>query len=308
MRDFEVWKSYIDALDILTNQYSEPFDIKVLEVKNDSSIICRFIDANQKDKIFEGLLKVFPSLKKENVNYLDNHLLYPSFEAINNAGIEDLSAFADSNHFEFSAKPAFSGTFTYNRTPLLDFLKEHVVKEEAQPQEKSLIHHLERNYPSSTFKEKNNRKIVVLDETFLREQTLKEWGKTYSVEYLLSVKGISTPIQIPIASDKVLDITHSKKKNKINVRLHEKISEVEIREIRTKLIEILNDEIGRVPEISLNTIFTRTDFSNEPRTKKGTLKQKLDKTQFLTLDELENIDSVLESNQDVFREENLGAI
>jgi DNA polymerase alpha-associated DNA helicase A len=130
MSDFEVWKSYIDALDILTNQYSEPFDIKVLEAKNDSSVVCRYIDTNQKDKIFEGLLKVFPSLKNENVNYQDNHLLYPSSEAINNSAIEDLKTFADSNHFEFSSKPAFSGTFKYNRTPLIDFLKEHIVKEE----------------------------------------------------------------------------------------------------------------------------------------------------------------------------------
>ncbi len=308
MRDFEVWKSYIDALDILTNQYSEPFEIKVLEAKNDSSVICRYIDTNQKDKIFEGLLKVFPRLSKENVNYQDNHLLYPSLEAINNSEIEDLKSFADSNHFEFSSRPAFSGTFKYNRTPLVDFLKQHVVKEETQPQEKSLIHHLERNYPSSTYKEKNNGKIVVLDETYLKGQTIKEWGETYSVEYLLSVKGISTPFQIPIASDKVLNITHSKKRNKLSIRLHEKISEVEISEIRTKLIETLNDEIGRVPEISLNTVFTRTNLSNEPRTKKATAKQNLSKTQFLTLDELENIDSVLESYQDVFREENLGAI
>ena len=129
MRDFEVWKSYIDALDILTNQYSEPFDIKVSEVKNDSSVVCRYIDTNQKIKIFEGLLKVFPSLKKENVNYQDNHLLYPSNEAINNSEIEYLKSFAEANHFEFSSKPAFSGTFKYNRTPLLDFLKQHVVKE-----------------------------------------------------------------------------------------------------------------------------------------------------------------------------------
>lgn len=308
MRDFEVWKSYIDALDILTNQYSEPFDIKVLEAKNDSSVVCRYIDANQKDKIFEGLLKVFPSLKKENLNYHDNHLLYPSSEAINNSEIEDLKSFADSNHFEFSSKPAFSGTFKYNKTPLIDFLKEHVVKEEAQPQEKTLAHHIRRVYPSSTYKEKNNGKIVVLDETYLQSKTLEVWGENYSVEYLLSVKGISTPIQISLASDKVVDITHSKKRNKINVRLHEKISEAEIEEIRTKLIEILNDEIGRVPEISLNTVFTQTNFSSQPRTKKVPVKQNLGKTQFLTLDELENIDSVLESSQDVFREENLGAI
>ena len=175
MRDFEVWKSYIDALDILTNQYSEPFDIKVLEAKKDSSVVCRYIDTNQKDKIFEGLLKVFPSLKKENVNYQDNHFLYPSSEAINNSEIEGLKTFADSNHFEFSSKPAFSGTFKYIRTPLIDFLKQNILKEEIQPQEKSLVYHLKTNYPNSTYKEKNNGKIVVLDETYLNGQTQKKW-------------------------------------------------------------------------------------------------------------------------------------
>ena len=129
MRDFEVWKSYVDALDILTNQFSEPFDIKVLEAKNDLSVVCRYIDNNQKDKIFEGLLKVFPSLIKENINYQDNHLLYPSSEAINNSEIEGLKSFADSNHFEFSSKPAFSGTFKYNKTPLLDFLYSPIIQE-----------------------------------------------------------------------------------------------------------------------------------------------------------------------------------
>jgi len=53
MRDFEVWKSYIDALDISINQYSEPFDIKVLEVKNDSSVVSRYIDDNQKEKVYK---------------------------------------------------------------------------------------------------------------------------------------------------------------------------------------------------------------------------------------------------------------
>lgn len=126
MSDFEVWKSYIDALDILTNQYSEPFDIQMVETNNDSSVICKYIDSNQRDKIFEGLLKVFPSLTKANVNYQDNYLLYPSFEAINNSAIEDLKSFADSNHFEFSSKPTFSGTFKCESTPLIDFLKHYV--------------------------------------------------------------------------------------------------------------------------------------------------------------------------------------
>ena len=201
MKDFEVWKSYIDALVILTNQYSEPFDIKVLEAKDDSSVVCRYSDDNQKDKIFEGLLKVFPSLKKENVHYQENYLLYPSSESINTSEIDALKTFAESNHFKFSAKPAFFGTFKYNRTPLINFLKQHVVKEEEQPREKSLIHHIRRYYPGSTYKEKNN---------FLA--------------------------------------------------------------------------------------------------KKSMVKQDLGKTQFFTLDELKHIDSELETNQEVFREDTLGAI
>ena len=308
MRDFEVWKSYIDALDILTNQYSEPFDVKVLEAKNDSSVVCRYIDTNQKDKIFEGLLKVFPNLKKDNINYHDNHLLYPSSEAINNSKIEELKSFAESNHFEFTSKPAFSGTFQYNKTPLLDFLKEHVVKEEAQPKEKSLAHHLRKIYPSSRYKEKNNGKIVVLDETYLKSKTLEEWGETYSVEYRLSVKGISTPKQISITSNKILKITHSKKRNKLSIKLHDNITEVEIEEIRNETREILTQKIGREPEISLNTVFTRTNFSNKHSIKNSIFKQNLSKTQFLTLDELKLIDSELEKNHEVFREDVIGAI
>lgn len=149
MNEFEVWKSYIDALDILTNQYSEPFDIKVLEAKDDSSVECRYVDTNQKDKIFEGLLRVFPRLRRENVNYQDNYLLYPSTEALNNSEIEGLKSFADANHFEFSSKPAFSGTFIYNRTPLIDFLKAHFLKKEAQSPEKSLAHNPSGKDPSN---------------------------------------------------------------------------------------------------------------------------------------------------------------
>ncbi|MDG4950778.1 AAA domain-containing protein [Weeksellaceae bacterium KMM 9724] len=308
MNDFEVWKSYIDALDILTNQYSEPFDIKILEAKKDSSVVYRYIDSNQRDKIFKGLLKVFPNLNKENVNYQDNHLLYPLVEEINNSEIEDLKSFADSNHFEFSSKPAFSGTFKYPKTPLIDFLREHVVTEEAGQQEKSLTHHIKKKYPNSTYKEKNKGKIVVLDETYLEGVTIKEWGTTYSFEYRLSVKGISTPIDISISSDNVLAITHSKRKNKLSIKLHERISKAEIGEIRHKIAKILTEKIGRVPQISLNTVFTRTNFTRRHREQNTTVNQNLGKTQFLTLDELKHIDSKLETNQEVYREEVLGAI
>ena len=305
MKDFEVWKSYIDALDILTNQYSEPFDIKVLEVKDDNSVVCRYIDTNQKDKIFAGLLKVFPSLKKVNVNYQDKHLLYSSSEAINHSEIEHLKTFADSNHFEFSSKPAFSGTFKHNKTPLLDFLQEYIVKDEIQ--ENSLVHHLSIIYPDSIHKEKKNGKIV-LNETYLKAQTLIKWGRDYSVEYLFSVKGVSKAIKILKASENVLATTYSKKKNKLSIKLHEKISESEIEEVRNKLGEVLTRKTGRKPKIKLKAIFTRTNFDSQFKANNPPVKQNLSKIQYVTLNQLRYIDSVLEKNQEVFREDVIGAI
>jgi DNA polymerase alpha-associated DNA helicase A len=308
MTDFEVWKAYIEALDILTNQYSEPFDIHVLEAKNDSSVVCQYID-NQKDKIFGGLLKVFPDLKEKDINYKKNYLLYPSTELIQASQLDDLHIFADSNHFEFSSKPAFSGTFKYKKNPLVDFLKQHVVKQKEVQRERSLISHIKKHYPASTYKEKNGGKIIVLDETYLKEETLKEWGNDFSVQYMLSVKGISSPIDISLASFKVFDITYSKKRNKLSIKLDEKVSESEIVEIRKNVVAAVSKKNGRVPEVSLNTIFTKTNFRDSiAREKEPSLEKNLSNTQFLTLSELEKIDALLELNDEVFREKSIGAI
>jgi len=306
MRDFEVWKSYIDALDILTNQYSEPFDIKVLEIKNDSSVVCRYIDDNQKEKVYEGLLKVFPSLQKENINYQGNFILYPSSESISESEIDVLTTFADSNHFEFSSKPAFSGTFRYNKNPLIDFLKQNILKVESD-REKSLIDHIKSHYPNATFKEKNKGKIIVVDETYLKEATIKEWGANYNVEYTLSVKGVSSPFDLSIASSNVLNITHSKKKNKLSINLDPQTSESEIVETRKLALDYFCKKNNKTPEISLNAIFTRVNFQ-EPIIKKTQIKRNLSTTQFLTLEELEKIDALLKLNVEVYREDTIGAI
>ncbi|MCH8479069.1 MAG: AAA family ATPase [Wenzhouxiangella sp.] len=168
--------------------------------------------------------------------------------------------------------------------------------------------HLLKNYPKATFKVKNNGKIIVLDETYLKSVTREEWKGDYSIEYLLSVKGITEQINISIPSRKILNTTYSKKKNKLSIKLHDDVTEAEILQIKKKIFKEIYDKVGRASKISLNTIFTRTNFSDEPSIKNETIKQNHSKVQFLTLDEIENIDKVLETKQEVFRENKLLAI
>lgn len=306
--DFDIWKSYIEALEILNNQYSESFDLTVLEVKEDLSVVCRYNDNEHKSKIFNGLLKVFPRLKKENLNYNDNYLLYPSSEAINKSEIEGLISFADANHFIFNSKPAFTGIFTFNRTPLVDFLKEHLIEEVCSQKEKYLVSHLRIVYPESTFKEKSKGKIVILDETFLQDRTKEEWGEEYSIEYILSVKEIAEPVEISFVSDKILDITYSEKKKKLSIKLRDGINEAEIEIVRNEISDILTRKIGKNPPIALNTVFTSKDRRSLFGNGMAKARNRFGRTQFLSLVELDRIDSELMNNQEVFREDNLVAI
>jgi DNA polymerase alpha-associated DNA helicase A len=307
MRDFEVWKSYIDAIDILNDQHSEPFDIIVLGVKNETSIVCRYIDDNQKEKILKGLKKVFQNLKEENINYQCNYLLYPSSESINSSELDALKMVAESSHFEFSSKPAYSGTFKYTRTPLNDFIKQNVVKEEEPQEESTLINHIKRQYPDSIFKVIKNGKIIVLDETYLKDLALDEWRQNYLHRYTISAKEIMSPVNLSLQSRKIVDISHSKKRKKLVLKLDGKVTESEIKEIRKNVDDALFQKLGGTHETIFKTILTKTNYQDSVDNFEH-LNKSFSNTQFLTLDELDKIDALLELNNEVYREESIGAI
>lgn len=314
MGDFEVWKSYIDALDLLTNQYSEPFDIKVLEAKNDSSVVCRYIDTNQRDKIFEGLLKVFPSLKKENVNYRDNHLLYPSSEAINNSELEDLKSFADSNHFEFSSKPAFSGVFKSYYSRLADFLDKCQL-----PFNLDEYSHFKKDY----------RPLIKLRIEYRGNSnyidTLKNYSHKNNIEYK-QIKnrdnyGLILKIDTPneIVCDELLNSFNPYsifiKTNKFggNLEKHgdglllsEYIQNVKYSSKKAENKLILKTQINA--QGLLDVIQEVFNIGFEIYTQKIRAMSLRNKNQFFTLDELNVIDNFLKNEKHVFREKNLAAI
>ncbi len=111
--ELEVWKAYIEAIDINTEKAAEVFTMLIKEFKNDTQIIGRFVFEGQKEKIFNSLLGVFTDLHPENVDFKNNVILYPSTLQINKEGINTLMDIAASNHFEFSDKASFSGVIKH---------------------------------------------------------------------------------------------------------------------------------------------------------------------------------------------------
>lgn len=311
MRDFEVWKLYIDALDILTNQYSEPFDINVLKAKNDSSVVCRYIDSNHKDKIFEGLLKVFPSLKKENINYQDNHLLYPSSEAVNNSEIKDLKFFAGSNHFEFSSKPAFSGVFKYDKNNLLELLERcqlpfnleeySSLRKEYQPLIKLRIEYHQNSNKINSIKNysiRNNIEYkqfrshtILLKINRIQECDISKLLHSFnpnSVFYKTNKYGANLEKNETelLQNEFIKSVKYSSKKAENNLLLSNQINVEELLKIERELLNIGFENYAK-------------------KVRRNSFKKRI---QFFSINDINLIDSKLETSQEVFREDDLGAI
>jgi superfamily I DNA and/or RNA helicase len=298
----------------MTNQYSEPFDVEVLEdEKKDSTVVCRYVDDKQKDKIYEGLLRVFPNLKKENVNYQENYLLYPSYEAINNSEIDALKTFAESNHFEFSSKPAFSGIFNYNRTPLYDFLNSCDFKYDIAEFE-----NLKKEYCPEI---KLRIEITKIDESLLnkilKENNLEDIEKRHLPENRLILKFDVLPDQKILKSfSNNLDCYKVYFKTKRFGFNFEKYFELEERDERflnarysskrgENTIEISKD-IDAQELISLKDTIFSIGFKNYVNKKRN--RSFYNKTQFFCLKEIEQIDLLLKKESNVYRNETIGAI
>jgi DNA polymerase alpha-associated DNA helicase A len=307
MRDFDVWKSYIDALNILTDRYSEPFDVIVRDYKNESTIICEITDENQKEKIFHGLKWVFPSIIMENIDFDEKYFLYPSAELINELELDRLNTFADSNYFSLSTKPAFSGTFIFNHTPIIDFVKRHLLLQEDSNQDRTVINYIMNQYPGCIIKEKYNGGTIILDDTFLDNKTKEILERYYTLKYVLNVKGIESQPSIPLSSHNVTSITHSKKEHSLSVQLDKDIQKPEIEEITSIVFDALKKVNKPSPKVILKTILIKinspiTHFTSIPNN------TKFYSTQFLTLEELKKIDEKLENDYEIEREEIIWSI
>lgn len=111
----EVWKTNIKAQEALTKQFSEPFDIKLLQ--SDSSGLRKYEikRLNPLRSILPKLESTFPRIQDENIFLDRGYILHDANTPVRN--IERLQEFAEANYFEFSAKPCFSGEVVLSNSP-----------------------------------------------------------------------------------------------------------------------------------------------------------------------------------------------
>jgi hypothetical protein len=107
--ELEVWKAFIEAIDINTEKASEAFSVRITDIKDDIRITSRTSMEDHKEKIFNSLSGVFTELQPDFIDYHNNVIYYPTTFAINKEGINTLMDIAAENHFEFSDKASFTG-------------------------------------------------------------------------------------------------------------------------------------------------------------------------------------------------------
>lgn len=111
----KTWKTYIEAQEAQTKQFSEPFEIKMLDT--DSSDFGKF-EIRRFDplhSIYSKLESAFPGIQKENVFLDQGYFLHDAVAPVRNT--KKLQEFTEANYFEFSPNPCFSGEVALQESP-----------------------------------------------------------------------------------------------------------------------------------------------------------------------------------------------
>jgi DNA polymerase alpha-associated DNA helicase A len=107
MQSVEVWKANVKAQEILIDQYSEPFEIQFKSGDSDKDVRFNVITPDPRDTISNELREAFPGINMSDVHIDEGYLLYDSQRQP--IQIAKLKEFAESNYFDFSEDPCFSG-------------------------------------------------------------------------------------------------------------------------------------------------------------------------------------------------------
>ena len=107
----KIWKAYILAQEILTNQYSQPFTIKYIQSPNEGQYQFKYIDT-LKVTIKDKIKSTFDGLSNSAIQIDNRFFYYPSdlLGTINNEALTALVEYCDSNFFDFEPMSFIEGT------------------------------------------------------------------------------------------------------------------------------------------------------------------------------------------------------
>lgn len=114
----EIWKAYVEAQEIIANQYAQPLDIKHVRNIGENQAVFEHIDRTY-ESLNKKIQSTFPGIKVEDLKLDERYFLYPT-ELQEQLSEEQLKEFFDSSRaigFDFPSNPVVGGQVTLRYNP-----------------------------------------------------------------------------------------------------------------------------------------------------------------------------------------------
>lgn len=123
--NMEIWKAFVDAQEVITSQYSQPFDItyKYSGEENDHHF---FYSEDPIESVKEEIIKVFTGISLFDIHLENEYFLYPSesMDSLDKKQLKSLREFCDANYYDFIPKPCITGKVQLLNNPFKVLSKE----------------------------------------------------------------------------------------------------------------------------------------------------------------------------------------
>jgi superfamily I DNA and/or RNA helicase len=117
----EIWKAYVEAQDIITKQYSQPFKAKYKSSINDNTHLFEYSNDDNEKSLLREIQKQFPEVTEDMIRINEGYFLFKSdlLKNLDKKGLEKFKKFCDSNYFDFIPKPCITGNVQLRKRPFI---------------------------------------------------------------------------------------------------------------------------------------------------------------------------------------------
>lgn len=111
------WKAFIDAQEIMTNQYSAPFEVAFTKIDKESNLHFTLVENNFYISILQHIKTAFPKIKDTQINFEKKFFQYNLADEIDDKAQAKLESYAAANYFDFLPKPCITGSVSLRQSP-----------------------------------------------------------------------------------------------------------------------------------------------------------------------------------------------
>lgn len=115
----KIWEAYIDAQELMTGQYSRPFQIKYLSGNEGGEHIVELIESPRRD-IIQKIKDTFPDISDDDIHLEEGYFLFSTdrLDYINQDRLNEFVKYCDANYFDFVPRPCLTGRVELQADPV----------------------------------------------------------------------------------------------------------------------------------------------------------------------------------------------